>query len=696
MQKNPDQIIENAEIQWQENGAPYSNRFDDIYFSRQGGLEETEHVFIAANALTSRWQTLDAALSQQSAERQSDIPHTFTVAELGFGTGLNFLCCWRAWQQMAPSRLRLHYIACEKYPMQISALRQALSSWPELQNYSISLIDAYPDHSPGYHRLHLVSQDTLSEDTLSEVTPSEITLDLYYGDAAELLAAQPVSENVKVDAWFLDGFAPRVNPDMWSIELMQVLASLSRPGTTLSTYSVAGHVVRTLQACGFTVSKQPGFGQKREMLHGSFSGDAGTDHLQQKHAWLRLPEYRSHNRDAVVIGAGLAGCSTAFALAQRGYHVTVLEQSDDCASGASGNRQAVLQCRLNNAVNAGWQFNLQAFLYSARHFTQMQRKHPDIQWHPCGVLNLDTAFRSRMERCAEVRVDLYSPAVVRKVNQAEASAISGIDIDGGGNFLPLGGWLNPGNLCRAYLSHPRIRFVPAAEVQSLDYKEGRWSALSSTHQSLASADTLIIANSFAARRFSQTAELPLVPLRGQVSYVRESTTSRALGCVVCGLSYLSPSHDSLHSAGASYSKDVSDLALSEKEHSDNVSGISGHFPSGTIQQSEVTGGRVSVRAGTGDRMPIAGPVPDFSLMRAQYDSLGHRDRKHPPTAPIFHRGLFVSVGHGSHGVSNTPLIAEYLASLINNEPGPLQHAVTECLHPARFLLRNLRKQPTRR
>ena len=253
MQKSPDQILENAEIVWQENGAPYSSRFADIYFSRQGGLEETEHVFIAANRLQERWQTLDNLLREEvSTDNNSDTTpqHCFTIAELGLGTGLNFLCCWRAWQQLQPTRLRLHYIACEKFPMQANVLAQALASWPELRNFSTSLLTVYPDHSPGYHRLQLRSQDG----------GSEVTLDLYYGDAAEMLAAQPLRERVKVDAWFLDGFAPRVNPDMWSPALLTTMARLSKPGTTLSTYSVAGQVVRNLQACGFQVSKQPGFG----------------------------------------------------------------------------------------------------------------------------------------------------------------------------------------------------------------------------------------------------------------------------------------------------------------------------------------------------------------------------------------------------------------------------------------------------
>lgn len=687
MQKSPDQILENAEIVWQENGAPYSSRFADIYFSRQGGLEETEHVFIAANRLQERWQQLDAALTTNvSDESANATQRCFTIAELGLGTGLNFLCCWRAWQQLQPKRLRLHYIACEKFPMQTSVLKQALASWPELENFSLSLLKVYPDHSPGYHRLQLRSQDG----------GSAVTLDLYYGDASELLAAQPLRERVKVDAWFLDGFAPRVNPDMWSPPLLATLARLSRPGTTLSTYSVAGQVVRDLQGSGFQVSKQPGFGQKRQMLHGEFVGTGQQSPAPPLSAapWLRLPEHAPSSQEVIVIGAGLAGCSTAYALARRGFRVTVLEQNGEIASGASGNRQAVLQCRLNNAVNAGWQLNLQAFLYSVRHFNAIQKELGDIQWHPCGVLNLDTAFSARRERCPEVRLDLYSEQVVRRVDQLEAATLCGMPIDGGGNFISLGGWLNPAALCRFYLEQPLIRIIANTRIERLEQYHGLWHAYGAG-QGLASASapTLVIANSFAAQSFSQTASLPLVPLRGQVSYVRESDATRALRTVLCGLSYMSPAHDGLHSTGASYSKDISDLSISAGEHQDNFAGIIDHFPIGTLQAAAITGGRVSVRASTGDRMPMAGPAPDFAALASLYARLGQRDRQtpgqHPPTFP----GLYVSVGHGSHGVSNCPLLGEYVASLIANEVSPLQQSLSDCLHPARFMMRELRRLP---
>lgn len=681
----PEQPFANADIDWQEGDLPYSSRFDDIYFSRQGGLAETEHVFLAANRVRERWMELAREPGQQQV---------FTIAELGFGTGLNFLCTWRAWHDTqaathASAGLRLHYIACEKYPMRREALQHALRGWDELAPFSAQLIAAYPDHSSGYHRL-----------TLRTADGCEVILDLYYGDARVMLAQQAAHRSVRVDAWFLDGFAPRVNPQMWTPELFAVIASLSGPGSTLSTYSVAGQVVRNVQECGFSISKQPGFGQKRHMLHGTFTGLNNRD--QPSIGWLQLPHSAAGADSTVphviIIGAGVAGCSAAYSLARRGCRVTVLERAAEVAAGASGNRQAVLQCRLSNACNASWQFNLQAYLYAARHYQQLSTR-ADIQWHQTGVLNLDTAFSSRRQRCAEVRLDLYSEQVVRRVAAEEASRLAGIALAEGGNFQPLGGWLNPSELCRAWLDHPLISVVVDRTVTQLMRQDDGWivqatdSRLGSLHA--LQADTVVIANSHAARQLAQTAALPLVPLRGQVTYVEESAASGPLACVVCGLSYISPAHDGLHSTGASYSKDVSDLAISVQEHEQNLAGIEGHLPPAALSGG-VNGGRVAVRAGTGDRMPIVGPVPDFADFENTWLSLLHRERRSPPAPAAVLPGLYVSVGHGSHGVSNAPLAGEYLAELITNGMLPLQEAVAECLHPGRFLLRDLRKRQSRR
>lgn len=679
MQRQPPKIS-NADIEWQDSGAPFSSQFQDIYFSRQGGLAETEHVFIAANQLQERWLFLEQALVSGLADAQTH----FTVAELGFGTGLNFLCCWRAWQALAPKHLRLHYIACEKFPLQHAELRRALSQWHELAGWSTQLLKQYPDHSPGCHRLIF----------RSDSDRADITLDLYYGDAAQTLSAQAAPTEGWVDAWFLDGFAPRTNPDLWNAALFSLLNRLSRPTATLSTYSVAGHVVKTLQEAGFSVAKCAGFGQKRHMLLGRFAHR--LQHSNAAPGWLQVRSPRLPPAHVVVIGAGMAGCSTAWSLAQRGCRVTVLESGEDIAGGASGNRQAVLQCRLNNAVNPGWQFNLQAFLHATRHLAWLSEDKPAICWHDCGVLNMDTAFQSRREKCPEVRLDLYAPAVVRRVSKEEASDLAGIALNGGGNFIPSGGWLSPTNLCRAWLQHPLITTQCVVSANRLQCEGSHWQVLDAEGRLVASANAVIIANSTAAVAFEQTQELPLIPLRGQVSYVRASATSSSLQTVVCGRSYISPTMAGEHSTGASYSKDVSDLSLSLQDAQDNIDGIADNLPQGALSHAAVSGGRVSVRAGSGDRMPLVGPAVDVAALQNLYRGLGQRERRFPEETLPCHEGLYVNVGHGSHGLSNTALAAEYLASLLFSEPLPLQKDVLECLHPARFVLRKLRREPAAR
>lgn len=678
MPSTPQDNIENADLHWQDSGAPYSTRFDDIYFSRDGGLAETEHVFLAGNRLIERWSAAEQAL----VSANSSAAGHFSIAELGFGTGLNFLCCLRLWQQFAPQHLRLHYIACEKYPLQLDALRRALLEWPELAPLSTALLEVYPDHSAGYHRLHLPG--------LEGAPP--IILDLYYGDAAQTLAAQAERHAGKIDAWFLDGFAPRVNPQMWSEELFLQIARLSRVGTTVSTYSVAGQVVRGLRAVGFEISKVQGFGQKRQMLVGHYPLQARplSPIGLPKQSWLDL-NLPAKVGEVIVIGAGLAGCATAFSLARKGFRVTVLEQADSIASGASGNRQAVLQCRLSNARNGTRQFNLQAFLYAAREFASLSQNHPDIHWQPCGVMNLDTAFSARKERCIDVDLSHYSSRIVQRLDQHATSQLAGVEVDGASNFLALGGWLSPAQLCSAYLQHPNIQLRCNSSVQRLERDNDTWHAHSKDAR-IASAPIVVIANSVSATQLAQTAQLPIVPIRGQVSYLRATAQSVSIERVVCGQCYISPAHEGLHSVGASYSRKITDLALSDKEHQQNIAGIASHIGSDAIAAEAIQGGRVSIRATTSDRMPIVGPVPDFEAFEACYSTLGQRDRKHPNRQLPYQDGLFVSVGHGSHGLSNAPLSAEYLASVIANEALPLQRKVQESIHPGRFFLRDLRRR----
>jgi tRNA U34 5-methylaminomethyl-2-thiouridine-forming methyltransferase MnmC len=229
-----------AHITWHlnENGdpQPYSSLFNDVYFSSDDGLNETEYVFLQGNDLTERFNTLNH----------------FTIIETGFGTGLNFLCAAQLWLNIAPAQATLHFISVEKYPLSLYDLVKALQLFPSLQPLAADLIAQYPQ---------ILSGKTIS------LFNQRVKLTLMIGDASQCLSGL----QHKADAWFLDGFAPAKNPDMWGETLFAQMARLSHVQTTFATFTSAGAVRRGLQAAGFKVNKRAGFGKKREMLHGCFT-----------------------------------------------------------------------------------------------------------------------------------------------------------------------------------------------------------------------------------------------------------------------------------------------------------------------------------------------------------------------------------------------------------------------------------------
>ena len=235
-----------AVIEWRD-GQPYASAFQDVYFSTDNGLLETDYVFLQGNQLANRWQSLNT--------------DTFTIGETGFGTGLNFLCAAKLWLETAPKKAKLHFISVEKYPLGLLAISKALSLWPTLTELSESFLTQYE---------HL-----LNGATSIGMFDNRIQLTLLIGDATEAYQSKDIkNKRPVVDAWFLDGFAPAKNPDMWQTALFKHMALLSNTNTTFSTFTSAGAVRRGLTDAGFAVIKQSGFGKKREMLRGYFVGDA--------------------------------------------------------------------------------------------------------------------------------------------------------------------------------------------------------------------------------------------------------------------------------------------------------------------------------------------------------------------------------------------------------------------------------------
>jgi tRNA 5-methylaminomethyl-2-thiouridine biosynthesis bifunctional protein len=224
-------------ITWR-NQQPYSHQFDDVYFSTDNGLEETDYVFLQGNQLAARWQ-----------QGQFD---QFTIIETGFGTGLNFLCAANLWLNTAPANAQLHFISIEKYPLSINEITQALSIWPQLQHLTPSFLHQYT---------------AFNNQTCTIKLNENIHLLLLIGDVIDCL--NRISS--QADAWFLDGFSPAKNPEMWQPSVFSAMAKNSHSTSTFSTFTSAGIVRRGLIDAGFTVKKQAGYGKKREMLTGFLS-----------------------------------------------------------------------------------------------------------------------------------------------------------------------------------------------------------------------------------------------------------------------------------------------------------------------------------------------------------------------------------------------------------------------------------------
>lgn len=223
-------------VTWDENGQPVSALFDDPFFSRTDGPGETRHVFLEGNGLPERWITR---------------PY-FSIAELGFGTGLNLLETWAAWRATRPFAGQLSYTTFEGFPLTLDQLGKAMAHWPHLAELADRLLSVLPSEWPprGEERPIRIDRQT------------QITVVI--GDARETVATWPG----RADAWYLDGFSPAKNPDMWDAALLQTVHGKTTPGGSFATYAAAGFVRRNLQAAGFRTETVQGFGTKREMLRG--------------------------------------------------------------------------------------------------------------------------------------------------------------------------------------------------------------------------------------------------------------------------------------------------------------------------------------------------------------------------------------------------------------------------------------------
>lgn len=589
-------------------GVPYSGAYDDIYHSADGGTGQADHVFLGGCGLPRSW-----------ADRAG-----FVILETGFGTGLNFLATWAAWRADPERPQRLHFLSVEKHPFEAADLARLHAQWPQFRGLSSELLASWPTLTPGFHRIAL--------------DRGQVQLTLMLGDALGLLPQLEAT----VDAFYLDGFAPDRNADLWQPRLFDALARLARPGAIATSYTVAAPVRAGLERAGFGCEKRAGFGRKRHCLRAHFAGAPG-------------PNAPAVPRQVAVIGAGVAGTALAHALAGRGLAVTVLERGPQIGQGASGNPVAVFRPLISRDDNRASRLTRAAFLHDLRAWAALGDA---VEWSRCGVLHLvrDPAAASRQRQAL---AETAPPAgYARWVEAGEAGELANWPVAAAGVWYPAAGWVAPESLCRAWLAHPAIDTRFGCEVARVQPGAAGWQVLDRVGAVLAKADAVVLANAHEAPSLAPGAAWPLSAVRGQITRLPPGSLPE-LRRVISGEGYVAPGERPL--VGATYEHDDQDTSPRAASDLANLARLEALLPgAGERLAGRPVTGRAALRATVPDRLPLVGAVEGQA-------------------------GLYVAAGYGSRGVVWAGLLGEALADRITGQPLPLERDLLRAIDPQRFV-----------
>ncbi|MBT9447246.1 MAG: bifunctional tRNA (5-methylaminomethyl-2-thiouridine)(34)-methyltransferase MnmD/FAD-dependent 5-carboxymethylaminomethyl-2-thiouridine(34) oxidoreductase MnmC [Hyphomonadaceae bacterium] len=616
------------DLAWTPDGAPRSVTCDDVYFSRDGGLEETRAVFLAGCGLPERW-----------AGRAR-----FAIGELGFGAGLNALATWEMWRRTRAPGAVLHYVSIEGFPLERDEAARAHAAFPEIAALSARLLDQWPVRARGAQRLWFVEDG--------------FTLTVIHADAQVALDGMTGA----FDAWFLDGFAPARNEAMWSASLMQRIAALSAPDARAATYSVAGAVRRALADAGFAVEKAQGFARKRERLEARLLETSARIHPLLPYS---APEAIGR---VAIIGAGVAGASVAAALVKRGVEVVVFEAAAAPGAGASGNAAGLMMPRLDRADTGVSRLHLAAYLEALR--TYAARGVLDA----VGVVEMPDGDDDAM-----ALADLLADPPLPETH---------FQNDAAGALHPRAGVVRPRAVLDALLNGVDVRCSVC--IASLSRSPDGWTLHDAEGRAVCEASAVVIANGAALARFSQTRWLPLEYSRGQVEHgpLDGAPPAHALS----GDGYVAPFGDSIvfgatfdRTVDPVAEADASSRARNLAQLARLAPDIAARVRLDALQS------RAGIRTATPDRAPLAGLAPDAAAFNARHAGLmqGRPAQRDAPSPA--HEGLYILGGLGARGFALGPLLGERIASEICAEPQALDQGALDAINPARFLIRALKR-----
>ncbi|WP_174300393.1 tRNA (5-methylaminomethyl-2-thiouridine)(34)-methyltransferase MnmD [Caulobacter sp. S45] len=603
-----------AELEWSEDG-PRSLRYDDVYFSRTDGLAESRTVFLQGCGLPDAWAGRDR----------------FTVAELGFGTGLNVAALLELWRRTRPPGGRLSIFSVEAHLLSREEAARALSVWRnELGDVADLLLAAWPDPRIGFHRIDLESHAA--------------TLDLYVGEVGDALARWGGA----ADAWFLDGFSPARNPQMWTGEVLSEVGRLSAPGARVATFTVAGHVRRALSASGLEVERKPGFGSKRQRLEGRLHAAQPAPHAASRPV-----------RSVTIVGGGIAGASLVRAFSRQGVACTLVDMAQ-AGAGASGNPAALVTPRLDAGFGPAAELHAQAFARAV----ELYRREAPGGLVARGALQLGGSEREAARFARLAAWAGFPPGGLEPLAEDESAARL--------DEAPVG--LTALSLAEALVVEPAVILeawvAPARRVHgcvaAVECGGGGWLCRDASGAVLAKADAVCFAAGFDTARLLPGSGLH--PVRGQAEFVQADVFT---GSAAAWGAYAIPMRKGGVLFGASHLRGDAADDVREADTAANLRTLAARRPALAERIRSLQPGaleaRAAIRAATSDHLPLAGETG--------------------------RPGLYMLSGLGGRGFTLAPLLAEHLAALAVVAPSPLSVDLARRLRPDRFLANPAVAQP---
>ena len=597
-----------AQPTFTDTGIARSDRYEDLYHSASGALEQAQYVFLQGNGLPERWRGLEQ----------------FTILETGFGLGHNFLATWQAWKEDAQRSRHLHFVSFEAHPFSALDLTRMLEKTatilPELVQ---QLIAQWPLLLPGIHRL--------------EFENAKVSLTLFFGDIAQTAKRM----QCYADAFYLDGFAPRVNPAMWSKRLFGQLVRMAAPNATAATWCAATQVRNDLQEAGFVVHRHPGFAFKRHMIR----------------AKLR-PHLGHHNAlkpttPVVIVGGGIAGAATAYTLAQRGIASQIYDPifAQDLG-GAHLGHAALAMTPIITSDDAP-----RARLSRAGILRALQRWRPFIgsSVQLCGafVPHSDTEEAQIYQKTLEKLG--FDKDWVQCMDSQTASRLAQIDFPHGALYFPRAASIQPQQLLRQLLLHPLITPV-AQKVTAVCTHENGWKVTTDHNEKIIS-EQVILANSVGLPELLNTSIKQSAPLLstmdilgGQSNVISAYALKHQPRSIVAGQGYVIPFNHTQCVVGSTYS--APDLGVTPEAHEKIMQKVAQSIP---LEQAS----------------PIA-LMSWFGVRAALKD--------HLPVVCQVKPGLWVNSGYGSYGFSWAALAADIITNHLVAEPHVLERDLFHALY----------------